>query len=674
MAPKHKNPTRKERTAVAPYNFVSITDPALTYVDNEESQRYVNQSLYSENRLSGWIDVILETKSPVFIRSSLETKEYEQMEQQEQYPNDKTPHLKKLRNRPEFFYTKDKSIPVIPGSSLRGMLRTLAQIIGYGKLAPVSQTPLVYRALADMSSLGESYTQNLMLESQKNHFTPRFDCGYIEEQNGRWCIRPAKNIKGTTYSRISSRNIPNNLEKKEGLTNAYRIYIEPGPYEFQHVRGGFLRICYSKVQRVLNRPAPGLIEATLARSGKMFKKNSEAVVFPPDNKAELIVIPDGSNKDDPRDLITAYRDQVSPEQRSILGSPDGALQDGQPIFYLMEDEKLVFFGHTQMFRMVYANSPQEMLHSRHKPRHKSSNKHESERVDFAEAMFGYSSGDDSGQAGRVFITDANLLAAQEDIWLVGESGLIPDILSSPKPTTFQHYLTQSRPDSSKGKALNTYNDSHHITTLRGFKMYWHKGDKSARQLADKNRVDEQKDTQHTKMRPVRSGVQFQFRVYYENMLLDELGLLWWSLSLPAKGEHYHKIGMGKPLGMGAVKLSPRLIIVSPVERYGLLFNDKSDWNKAIVSEEKTNELLKRAIDRFERGVLNFLKQPKDMSFEKLERIQQFLQMLAWPGPLPPEEKSRYMEIERYDPSARRKKRNEYRERPVLPDPLHVMNK
>ena len=67
-------------------------------------------------------------------------------------------------------------------------------------------------------------------------------------------------------------------------------------------------------------------------------------------------------------------------------------------------------------------------------------------------------------------------------------------------------------------------------------------------------------------------------------------------------------------------------------------------------------------------MLNFLRQPKGIAFEKLERIQQLLHMLSWPGPVPSEEKSRYMEIERYDPSARRKKRNEYRERPVLPDP------
>ncbi|MEZ4644806.1 MAG: hypothetical protein R3E31_19090 [Chloroflexota bacterium] len=48
-----------------------------------------------------------------------------------------------------------------------------------------------------------------------------------------------------------------------------------------------------------------------------------------------------------------------------------------------------------------------------------------------------------------------------------------------------------------------------------------------------------------------------------------------------------------------------------------------------------------------------------------------LAMLAWPGPDP--EQTRYMEIERADPSAKHGKRNEYKERPVLPDPLKVKN-
>jgi cold shock CspA family protein len=55
--------------------------------------------------------------------------------------------------------------------------------------------------------------------------------------------------------------------------------------------------------------------------------------------------------------------------------------------------------------------------------------------------------------------------------------------------------------------------------------------------------------------------------------------------------------------------------------------------------------------------------------EDSERVKQLLAMLSWPGPDP--ELTRYMEIEHPDPTAKRGKHNEYKERPVLPDPLLV---
>ncbi|MFQ5421545.1 MAG: TIGR03986 family CRISPR-associated RAMP protein, partial [Anaerolineae bacterium] len=531
MAPKHKNPSSDRRTAVAPYNFIPVPDWPLPASDK------VDHSVYDhKRRLTGWIDVTLETRSPVYVRGPLSPAEHRQMEQEDS--DDKKPHLEKLRNKPDFFHTGDPNAPAIPGSSLRGMLRTLAQILGYGKLAPVSDAPLVYRAVADMSSHGDAYRARLMEEEpgQKNHYIPRIKGGYMwYDDNGDWYIRPAQEWGGVTYARLSRRNIPRKLKNWRNCRNASIVYIEPGPYEFQKVRGGFIHIKYANVLRVMADDAPGLRMAVLAQSGKMFKKNSEAVIFAPDENAALIRAPD--------ELVTAYRDQISPEQERLLGK-NGVLRQDQPIFYLLEGGKLTFFGHTRMFRMPYPHSPREMLSMAHR---------DDKLTDYAEAIFGSAKGEDTGTAGRVYVSDAQMVTGQKSPWLSDDPILIPEILSGPKPTTFQHYLTQSNPDAPKGQGLHTYNDDSRKTTLRGFKMYWHKGDASRHQIAEKGKIDLQKDTQHTKMKPVRSGVEFKFRVYYENLLLAELGLLWWTMALPANGDYCHKLGMGKPLGMGAVK-------------------------------------------------------------------------------------------------------------------------
>lgn len=661
--PSHKNPTTPRRTAIAPYNFVEVADPPFVYPDQPGHSRQVDQSRYHGNRLTGWIDVELETKSPLYIRGGLTPAEYEQMERQENYPEDRTPHLEKLRNKPDFFYTDNPNEPVIPGSSLRGMLRTLAQILGYGKLSPVSDTPLVYRAVADMSRHGEAYRQLMMAEepSLDKHYTPRFRGGYIEKDTGsnRWVIRPAQEIGGATYARIPIPSIPHGLQRWHDCRNAYHIYIEAGPCQFQKVRGGFIHVKFSKVLRASDKKSPDLIAAVLARSGSIPKKASEAVIFPPDEKAAVIPIPDGGDEDDNRDLITAYRDQMSPEQKKLLGN-QGVLQEKHPIFYVLDEQgRLKFFGHTQMFRMPYPRSPRKMLHPLH---------YDDNVLDLAESVFGVARGQQGGHAGRVFISDARRQPEQGSPWLSGERQvLIPQILSGPKPTTFQHYLTQSRPDDEKGGGLTTYNDSPQRTTLRGFKFYWHKGPKH--DFVEKGQVDEQKDTQHTRIKPVRDGQKFQFRVRFENLRLDELGLLWWCLELPVPGGTYvHKLGMGKPLGLGAVRLSPTLTVINPGVRYqSLLGEESAEWVEAVIDKESTQNLRDRAVRNFENLMLQANKRPGSQ-FAQLERVRQLLSLLSWPGPNP--ELTRYMEIERPD-QTKRGKHNEYRERPVLPDPTQV---
>ncbi len=673
MAPKHKNPTGKKRTAIAPYNFVPVADMPITFPDGDpRNPLNVDQGMYHEGRWTGWINVNLTTKSPLYIRGVLKPNEFEQKERQEADGNDKTPHLDKMRNRPDFFHTGDADKPVIPGSSLRGMIRQIVEILGHGKLTPVMESPLVYRAVGDTSSHGEAYRKMLMSEdpTRKHYYTPLYKGGYVrKDSKGNWFIQPAQEIKGTTYGRVNHKRIPQRLNRWHNCRNASEIYVEVGDYDYKSVRGSFLHVKRAGIVGADSRPQSGMVKAVLARSGRMFSKKTEAVIFSPDSKKDWIPIPDGSDENDPRDLVTEYKDQISPEQEKLLGRY-GVLRDYQPVFYLMKNDKLIFFfGHTQMFRMPYPRSPKQMLHPVH---------NNNELIDFAEAMFGKvrSSGVGS-HAGRVFITDACLdeTQKQDKLWLDGNPVVIPKVLSSPKPTTFQHYLTQSSPNVDRGKGLHTYNNSPRQTTLRGYKMYWHKGKTVKRNdFAEKEGdIDRGKDRIHTQIKPVREDVTFAFRIHFENLLPAELGLLWWALALPANdGNTYcHKVGMGKPLGLGAVQLSvdqSDLHLIHSRSRYQSLFTADDQWEAGYESAKMTKAILEEAVSSFETNILRRSKFPLK-NLAETERVKMLLAMLAWPGPNP--EQTRYMEIERPDPGTKRGKRNEYRERPVLPDPLTI---
>lgn len=640
MIPKHKNPTRweylrngrteKRDAARAPYNFVPLPDMVVKI----GQEQLPDHDSYAANHLSGWLDCTLTTSSPIYIRGMVKPDRYGE----------------ESKNLPEFFYVDDKNKPVIPGSSLRGLLRNMVEIAGYGKMTEVSKKRLVYRAVAEGegTSFGRSYNERFMESMGYGEYIQRMRAGYMEKRgDGDWSIRPAMERDGTTFALINSEEFPLNGAKHwRDCKNAYSILVKVGPYKFESLRknNDSLKIKQARVSDISDNEGGGFFAAVRIISGKMTKKKSDMVAYLPDEKANLLPLGD--------DLIDAYKDQIrnNTEQINLLGSKDGVLRDGQPVFYLTkEDGSVDFFGHTRFFRLQYSHSPYDLI-----PEHL---KRESD-VDLAEALFGYVKGENS-RAGRVFITDAHLLPNQNK---VAEETIVPRILSSPKPTTFQHYLVQDQPDwvasgNSHTTELHDYSDAQAI--LRGNKLYWHKGDISLNDIRD-SKVKQQ-DSQHTEIRPLRSGIEFKFKIHFENLAEQELGALLWVLQTAADERYRLKLGMGKPLGMGAVKIEGSLNLIDRSKRYRELFS-QDDWAECATSFEFT-----KFVAAFERYILQGIGNTNAESLSDVERIQMLLKMLSWED-RPDSEDTRYMEIERRDNG---EKRNEYRGRPVLPNPNGV---
>lgn len=670
--PVHNNP--QGQAAKSPYNFVPLPETIVTL---DPDRDLPDQDRYDPNRHTGYIDCTVTTESPTFVRAPLTPEEFRQQEAGEE----RTPWREQTRNKPDFFYTDPAKSPRIPGSSLRGMLRQLVEIVGYGKMEFVSDQKLVYRAVGDTTSHGDEYRKRIMRYDgeatnkegkRTKQYTPLVRAGYIQERHGNFTIQPAREIGGVTFARIRIDDIPSRLEPVPGCKNARTIYFQAGPYDYQDVRGGFLRIKAAKVLRASTQEGPGLLRGALAKSGEMASKRSEAVIFPLDETAKAIEISS--------DLIRSYRDQLSQEQKALLGDM-GVLRNGQPIFYLMEKNQLVSFGHTMMMRLPYLRSPKDYIPKELR---------EEANLDLAEALFGYTKKGGEGKArayaGRVFVGDAVLEAGQSDIWLRPEPVITPRILGGPKPTTFQHYLVQKNPDpQEKGrtrdgspklvKELSDYTASTPAATaLRGHKLFWHKGnvapkeiEEAEEKLLDSRGRENEHDTQHTQIRPVAAGVTFHARIHFENLSAEELGALLWALTLPGRpGQEYrHSIGMGKPYGMGAIKLDAALVLDDRKKRYGSLF-DGAAWQEG---HTPASERISEFIGAFDRCVRHGIGANDCASLAEVERIQMLLKLLEWPGP--DKELTRYLEIERQDPKFKRGKINEYKGRPVLPDPLHI---
>ncbi|HON33092.1 MAG TPA: TIGR03986 family CRISPR-associated RAMP protein, partial [Candidatus Syntrophosphaera thermopropionivorans] len=297
---------------------------------------------------------------------------------------------------------------------------------------------------------------------------------------------------------------------------------------------------------------------------------------------------------------------------------------GIPCFFLYEDGQVTAFGNTALFRISYKNSIGKLLPENHK----------SDELDMAEALFGrVMKKQEDTINGRIYFDDA---VAKEAVAF--EKPIYPKILANPKPTSFQLYLKQ--PSDVTFDTIRHYDSPD--AKLRGYKHYWHKkGDKFEEDSSD---FDPQKDTQHTLIAPIKPGAKFEGSIRFENLSEEELGALLFVLNLP---EGYcHKIGMGKPLGLGSIKITATLNILDPKKRYSNLIDNGYTNDDPSKYLDAYKELLKK------HHILN-TENPWDlMRFRELKKMLDFANH-------PDESKTEYMPLD------------QFRERGVLPEPLKV---
>ncbi len=524
------------------------------------------------------------------------------------------------------------------------MLRTIVEIVSHSKIDKVSDIQLIYRAFADTTSLGEFYRARLIKEEGERQYSFLMQAGYmVETQKGSgWEIQPAQNlVEGASFAKIDISQIKNLVKHCwHEVKHANQVTVQVEPMTWHPHREGFIELYYAKAlppQRHISKCKGVLVQT----GGMPGKKKMECVIGLPDDRCTLIPIPDYPNS-----MLQDYKEQLTKEQKNLLGK-DGVLKHMHPVFYLMEEGKLVFFGHTMMFRLPYKDSIQTFIPE---PNYKflPDYQYNSPTLDITEAIFGFvrdtKQQEKPAQAGRVFVSDAKCQkSAGEKIWLKGDmtKPMIPKILASPKPTTFQHYLVQ---DSSVESELKHYaSQPNRETVIRGHKLYWHQGSVEESQIEESNteKIQESR-SQYTDIKPIAKDVSFDFTIDFDNLTEVELGALLWVLDIAATRTYRLSLGMGKPLGMGAVQISYQLSLSNPEDRYRHLFQDMG-WATGENPKVDINEFKKSCLEKFEDYILNHTDEtPKRL--HDVPRIKNLLTLLQWPGVA--ENSSRYMEIER----------------------------
>jgi len=764
MLPKHENPTNLHRTTTAPYNFIPLPDQIFDIsngieVETKEGKKKIqpweHQDEFIDGTLSGWLDLTITTETPTYIRCGL-SEEDDQKQRELESKGEGAKKGKSIAASHHFFNHGNVNNSVIPGSSIRGMVRSLVEILAFGKMNFVNdQQQLVYRAVGDMTSLGQNYRREFSGNGtiptgySYNLFEYPLDSikgGYLfyDNHDQVWKIQPAKEYPNGIAHKESFVHIEYHLSGLNGKNLQYdkiygsgdikEVYVIP-PTRIDRPtsndRGIHINIA---ITSPVAPTIPGSVKAYLIRSGHMggrINKHMHCAIYEPDfaMPPNLIAIEVWKLYEQDRGFHRGLNTRKLGQDEPTINIAGRTLW---PCFYMLDSGgRIKFFGPTMMFRIPYEHQILEFI-----PQEK--------KLDLAEIIFGRVKEKIAGNQdelpdikGRVFFEDA-VCDPVAPFFNENDGRKIPQILGQPKSTSFQLYLVQpdvanNTPAANKKRTLHNWGHpletSHSYqfkdnqdnllgaskgTIIRGYKLYWHKNsnddviwaepqnarfeiDSEGNYFIYKIEQDQRKYlTQYTIIRPVQKGTTFISKIRFKNLTHLEFGSLLAAMELNGSNNIRHHLGMGKPLGMGTVKIETKKYLIDPHVRYELFYRD-GKLNEGFMEDAKRDIEVKKASEIFSKTLTkHFIKvdksanalqtqnQPKpaksvmaqkmsaflesnsqpakELDYWEIPRIASLLTMMKWPGPSI--NKTRYKTFEGDD-------RECWRERKVLPTPEAV---
>lgn len=431
---------------------------------------------------------------------------------------------------------------VIPGSSLKGMLRAIMEILSYSGMCPMNARKFYWRDITN------SAYRNLFDKNVKNVIQG----GFLRRDGADYSLEEAE---------ISKDPCPGNdsdLVKTGKRPNA------PGPscYYFKKKKGA----------------KPVRIDPKIAE--RLWNQLTE------DQKSRPHVL----------------------EREKLLTDKKGS---GLPVFYRDVDGKPVELGFCRYFRLEYEYSPFNLAWP-------GMDEKEVEAVDdIAHSIFGRVH--NGARRGRVAVEACEMTGVEKKFG--------PVALANPKPEYAPFYLRQNINDIKVGRLKNgeknkpesiiDYNDGH--ARLRGRKLYWHHDDDPGCFTTGNGN-----ENMSRLLFPLGSGASGEFAVHVDRLTDFELGCLFEALEL--KPESAHKLGMGKALGFGSVKISVKSARICDVsEKYASLARRLEKLEPAEMEPARREELR----EKFRRHVAASVSSQSGVDFYELLAMKTLFRMLNW---------------------------------------------
>lgn len=532
----------------APFNFVPLNDKVYTPGWSND----ISQDVPFPDGVSGTLTFTIEARTPIFVR------------------NGAAPHRKDKNGKEikETTFNRDgeNGQYFIPGTSIKGAIRSVLEIISCGRMR-----------LDEKAAYAQREWFNPRLYTIKGSQT-EIHCGYLRRKGDGFVISD----HGEPY-RISHKEIDKYLgerilEPKFSKDSQERFNInqpahipgdqksyDPKTANFKYKlistqSGKSLRnLQFNKIPktdpdynsfkpRAVKQVGKGEITGDIVLTGQPDKWISRRRGEKKAGKFYEFVFENDKNKkydeyhrsqEEFEHFKFIYNETEEwPRVRQLIES-----EEGVPVFFQLEGGTIKNFGLSFLYKLPYDNSPAEATYKAH----------QQEAYDLADCIFGTVVGDNALK-GRVQFSDAFAVDGTAE----PEDKELKVVLNSPKASYYPIYIAQKHIDNNgnvakfgKGFNYNTYNDS----VIKGWKRYVLKD--GIDKVGDPENENNEKLNSH--LTPLRAGATFTCKMNFFNLRPIELGalvstLLFQKFFPVQNGEFFHQIGGGKPYGLGKVSI------------------------------------------------------------------------------------------------------------------------
>lgn len=462
-----------------PYSFVPLAD-APCYLSDEDARRvmYAQDIPYSDG-MSGHIDVHFKAETPVCVKHDSE-------------------HPDNISIKGRYF---------IPGSSVKGMLRNVLEILSMSNIRNV---------MADdrysMRDLGKNsvYSLKATVDGEKAGGQKP---GFLFRINDDYYVMPCDSeAKQVRYSDMDKKLAECLQNRKSAISDKYSAAGNGGKV----IVGGRKYIWLF--------------------SGFMNNKKHEYMLPVPDFTGKALPLKGRALQD----FIFIHEEETKNESwnywRRILKKSychtveDVIRENGShiaPCFFRTKkedgEEVVKDLGFAFLYREPFKRSVADMLFEEYK----------TDKMDIASAVFGFTGS--QSLKGRIQVQNAFIDDASVD----SERHFI---LGAPKPTFYPFYLEQAN-----ANKMDTYSTPDAV--ISGWKRYLVH---NSAQASDQNAINKKSASSFS---PLKSGTVFTTRINYHNLQPYELGALLAAITFNGNNSCCHTLGYAKPLGYGKISVS-----------------------------------------------------------------------------------------------------------------------